>query len=218
MSKDLSGRPPRPTMNNTSSSLNASDSFGQSQNFELMKTTPGNLASSDNTSTEDKSARGLNDEAGGELRMNIPPSPPTVAKTSRPPFYRTGWSSMERIASASLRLSRASTRTSLASDDLEKYMNGVGVPGGSLNNVHVVPVSEDIVSASAGNTPTTAVNKPLPPPRISSSGSTGRILSAGGRNQEFIGGASADPPSQQSHSVNSSSIPPPVKVFIYLSI
>lgn len=149
---------------------------------------------------------GEGDDLRQSLNMSIPPSPPTVAKTSRPPMYRTGWSSVERITSGSLRLSRASTRTSLASDDLEKYMN-VGT-GGSLNNI---PAAEDLMSGAM-----IANNKPLPPPRISSSGSVGtsRVLSAGGRNQEVGGG---DIP-QQSYSVNSTSTsgPPPVKACRHL--
>lgn len=162
---------------------------------------------------------------GEDLRhatINIPPSPPTVPKTSRPPMYRTGWSSVERITSGSLRLSRASTRTSLASDDLDKYMNnnnGVGQQvgqqivgasasgggvmnttntihpaGGSLNNVNMIPTNDDLIATLTGA-------RPLPPPRISSSGSTAaaaRVLSAGERrNQEFMVGGSASVDSSQ---------------------
>lgn len=138
-------------------------------------------------------------------------------------MYRTGWSSVERITSGSLRLSRASTRTSLASDDLEKYMNGSGANGGSLNKI---PTNDDLMatlgaSTSAGAMAIAIVGgaKPLPPPRVSSSGSTGntRILSASGRNQEFLAGggalsvdAATTAQQQVSHS-SSSSIPPPVK-------
>lgn len=130
------------------------------------------------------------------IATHIPPSPPTVAKTR--PNYRTGWSSAERILSGSMRLSRASTRTSLASDDLEKYMNG------SLNNMSLT--NDDLIKATLGGTNSinSIFNKPLPPPRISSSGSANNVRILSGRNQDIIGTVSAE---GQSHS-----IPPPVKV------
>lgn len=160
-------------------------------------------------------------EDGRQTTYNIPPSPPTVAKTNRPPMYRTGWSSAERIMSGSLRLSRASTRTSLASDDLDKYMTGSAnntVVGGSLNNVSATN-NEAIAAAKEqpefSSTPTV---KPMPPPRISSSGSTTRITSAGGRGQEFMHGGVASASEVQAHATHSvatpsssSSVPPPVK-------
>lgn len=189
--KDLSGRPPRPLTNTTSSSLNASDNFGNSQNgTELSKTAPATM-------------NGTKESADDELRntANIPPSPPTVAKTSN---YRTGWASAERILSGSLRLSRASTRTSLASDDLEKYMNGGA--SGMLDNFNSLSLTNDELHKTASNKNNMSMFiKPLPQPRVPSSGSINNNRIQSGRAQETA--MSAETPL-----VSSNIVPPPIKV------
>ena len=202
----MSGRPPRPT-NNLNKSL--TDNIGNHQS-ELSKTAPGSLASSS-----------VNNNGDNFNGLGIPPSPPTTVKTR--PNYRGGWNSAERIMSGSLHLSRASTRTSLASDDLDKYMNnsnGLGGDkyGGSLNNVeNVNPTLQPIGFSNQNNNNSTANinNKPLPQPRNSSSGSVtnnpnNRIAS--GRNQETgMSTSSYDIPNYLSQ------IPPPIKVIQNLS-
>jgi hypothetical protein len=199
----LSGRPPRPT-NNLNNSLTLTDNLGNHQS-ELSKTAPGSLTSSSG-----------NNNPNSFNGLGIPPSPPTTVKTR--PNYRGGWNSAERIMSGSLRLSRASTRTSLASDDLDKYMNnsnGLGGDkyGGSLNNVeNMNPTLQPIGFSNQNNNNSTANNnnKPLPQPRNSSSGSVtnnpnNRISS--GRNQETgMSTSSYDIPNYLSQ------IPPPIKV------
>jgi hypothetical protein len=143
-------------------------------------------------------------ETNKTFLTHISPSPPTEAKTR--PNHRAGWSSIERIRSGSLRLSRASTTTSLASDDLDKYMNNNtaihhphDVYGGSLNNI-------DSVNPNAFMNPN-SLAKPYAAPRIASSNSNNnnnsRILSA--RSQEtLVSSASCDAPA--------SKVPPPIKV------
>lgn len=132
------GRPPRPINTNSMST-------------EFNKTAPASLNNIHACESE-------------ELRNTIAiPSPPTGVKTR--PNLRNGWNSTERILSGSMRLSRASTRTSLASDDLEKYMNA------SLTNINN-PTSSQV-----------PILKPIAPPRISSSGS-GNIKIYSGRPQE----------------------------------
>ncbi|RNA21186.1 ankyrin repeat domain-containing 55-like, partial [Brachionus plicatilis] len=149
------GRPPRPI--NTNSMSN-----------EFNKTAPASL-------------NNINSTEPDELRntIAIPPSPPTGVKTR--PNLRNGWNSTERIQSGSIRLSRASTRTSLASDDLEKYMNG------SLTNLNNPPSQVPVL-------------KPIAPPRISSSGS-GNMRMYSSRPHESS--ASLDAPATQA--------PPPIK-------
>lgn len=189
----MSGRPPRPT-HNLNNSLSLADNIGNHQS-ELSKTAPGSLTSS----------------------SGIPPSPPTTVKTR--PNYRGGWNSAERIMSGSLRLSRESTRTSLASDDLDKYMNksnGLGGDkyGGSLNNVeNVNPTLQPIGFSNQNNNNNITANinnKPLPQPRNSSSGSVTNNpnnRTASGRNQETgMSTSSYDIPNYLSQ------MPPPIKV------
>ena len=113
------GRPPRP-LNATTGSLHrnndhqfaatASSSTNASME-EMAKTAPASLSSI------------LADEYGNSLIQQSPPPPPPANK---PPHHYRGWNSTDRIMSGSLRLSRASTRTSLASDDLEKYLPNEG--------------------------------------------------------------------------------------------
>ena len=198
--KDLAGRPPRPT-NNLNNSLSLTDTFGNNTQSELSKTAPGSLTSATNNG------------------LGIPPSPPTTVKTR--PNYRGGWNSAERIMSGSLRLSRASTRTSLASDDLDKYMNnsnGLGDKyGGSLNNVEIVnPTLQPIGFSNNSTTSNNTANnnsKPLPQPRIASSSSVtnntnNRIIS--GRIQDTgMSTSSYDIPNYLSQ------MPPPIKVRVY---
>lgn len=149
------GRPPRPI--NTNSMSN-----------EFNKTAPASL-------------NNIHASETGELRNTIAiPSPPTSVKTR--PNLRNGWNSTERIMSGSMILSRASTRTSLASDDLEKYMNA------SLTNINNSPSSQ------------IPLLKPIAPPRISSSGS-GNTKIYSGRPQE----SSASLDAINTHA------PPPVK-------
>lgn len=143
--------------------------------------------------------------------MGIPPSPPTGVKTR--PSYRGGWASTDRITSGSLRLSRASTRTSLASDDLDKYMNTNletnSTYGGSLNNIEnmnpTLPSGFINSNYETNGMPIGGV-KPLAQPRIPSSNSANNLRILSGRNQETALSAVSyeQPPSQ---------IPPPIKVF-----
>jgi hypothetical protein len=155
----------------------------------LNKTAPGNLSQS----TQD------------HLRNTIlvPPSPPTGVRTR--PNHRGGWNSVERIMSGSLRLSRASTRTSLASDDLEKYMNNDNFGGslGNIENIHPnIPKGFNLNEKSSLIANPVNNLAPLPQPRISSTNNA-RIFS--GRSQETgLSTASYDPPSTH--------VPPPVKV------
>lgn len=194
LSKDLSGRPPRPSNANSSLNISTSDSFNTTANGTtngdlLNKTAPGNLISAQ--------------QQQQELSKNtvlIPPSPPTGARTR--PNYRGGWNSVERIMSGSLRLSRASTRTSLASDDLDKYMNANENFGGSLGNIENMNPSLQ-KGFNMSEKPLNPINNlaPLPQPRVSSTNNA-RIYS--GRSQETgLSTASYDPPSSQA--------PPPVK-------
>lgn len=169
-SLNLTSRPPRPNMA-TTGSLNATAASTDNTELLLAKTAPASFS--------------VQSDEIGTPRTVYPPSPPTAAKTSRPPLYRA---SVDRVASASLRLSRASTRTSLASDDLDKYMGGG------------VSTSLDAVAGglhAIGSNPEDDKDRPLPPPRLSSSGTAARIASA-----DNVG----------SSSVQSSSVPPPVKV------
>jgi hypothetical protein len=204
--KDLTGRPPRPT-NNLNNSLSLTENIGGNHQSELSKTAPGSLTSSS----------GINNNGSNNFNgLGIPPSPPTTVKTR--PNYRGGWNSAERIMSGSLRLSRASTRTSLASEDLEKYMNttnGLGGDkyGGSLNNVENANSTLQPIGFSNQNNNNSTANinsKPLPQPRNSSSSSVtnnsnNRIMS--GRNQETgMSTSSYDIPNYLSQ------IPPPIKV------
>lgn len=186
-SKDLSGRPPRPSNANSSLNFSNSETFNQQLNGELLnKTAPGNLI----TNYQQENLRNT---------ILIPPSPPTGTRTR--PNLRGGWNSVERVMSGSLRLSRASTRTSLASDDLDKYMNNDNF-GGSLGNIENVNPS---LPKGYNEKMSNQVNNlaPLPQPRVSSTNNP-RIYS--GRSQDTgLSTASYDPPS--SHN------PPPVKVF-----
>lgn len=81
----------------------------------------------------------------------------------------------DRIPSASYRGSRASSRSSFYSEDLDKYMNNG-----------------------------TTQHKPAPPPRAANSNASGRILTS----------RAQDTSSQLMH--ESSSVPPPVKVYFKL--
>jgi len=191
------GKPPRPINTTTSQSFNGNESLKSQQIESFSNTAPASLNMSNSIdNNEDKT------ETNKNFLTHISPSPPTEAKTR--PTHRAGWSSIERIRSGSLRLSRASTTTSLASDDLDKYMNNnnnnitanhpIDVYGGSLNNI-------DSVNPNAFTNP-----KPYAAPRIASSNSTNnnsRILSA--RSQEtLVSSASCDAPT--------SKVPPPIKV------
>jgi hypothetical protein len=108
--------------------------------------------------------------------------------------------------SGSLRLSRASTRTSLASDDLEKYMTSTNMDnfGGSLNNIENInpsTIGQNMMGVGVG------VPKPLPPPRLNSSGSTNNMKLFGGRSQDTV-------MSTASFEMPNPIAPPPVKVKI----
>lgn len=102
--------------------------------------------------------------------------------------------------SGSLRLSRASTRTSLASDDLDKYMTSTNMDnfGGSLNNIE--NINPSTIGQNLGGIP-----KPLPPPRLNSSGSTNNMKLFGGRSQDTV-------MSTASFEMPNPMVPPPVKV------
>ena len=205
LSKDLSGRPPRPIAINSLAYSNSENYSNTNQ--DLNKTAPANLtASADSINYPRDNIRNT---------ILIPPSPPTGAKTR--PNYRAGWGSIDRVMSGSLRLSRASTRTSLASDDLEKYIQ-------SANGEN----SENYLENSKGlhnpNIPNGLMNeksflsssliKPLPPPRLASS-STGNLNVLSQNNRNVMSTRSYDTPasSYDALSVNSI-IPPPVKVFL----
>ncbi|CAF0704904.1 unnamed protein product [Brachionus calyciflorus] len=142
---------------------------------------PVNSISNEFNKTAPASLSSLNNQE--ELRSSIPPSPPTVAKTR--PNLRNGWNSTERILSGSLRLSRASTRTSLASDDLDKYMNDNYT---SLNNLQSTQIP---------------ILKPIAPPRINSSGSSNIRIYSGRAQETQMSTASLDAPTTQA--------PPPIK-------
>ncbi len=112
--------------------------------------------------------------------------------------------------SASLRLSRASTRTSLASDDLDRYMTGAEAAqfGGSLGSIeHANPLlpngflGQNSASLNGG-----LASKPLVQPRVVTSNTAGgqRMLSGGRSHDNFMqSAASYDAPSVH--------VPPPVK-------
>ena len=197
LTKDLSGRPPRPI--NTSLTLNgsltSSDNFSN-PNGDLSKTAPGSLNSNVNTN-----GFGI-----------IPPSPPTGVKTR--PNHRGGWNSAERIMSGSLRLSRASTRTSLASDDLEKYMsNSNGLAdnyGGSLNNVESMNPAMGPLGFNQSNLSGGHLMKPLTQPR---NASTNSASNNNGNNMRIISGRSQDTVmSSSSYDMPTmSQAPPPIK-------
>lgn len=193
------GRPPRPVIMSNNSTSNVSESFPKPS--DLSKTAPGSL-------------NGLNNQPE-DLRntIAIPPSPPTIAKTR--PNLRGGWNSSERILSGSMRMSRASTRTSFASDYLENYGTNITENfGGSLNNIENLngPLQNGLISGNNGNDPhaviNTAYTKPLAPNRITSSNSINNLRLYSGRSQDTpMSTASFDaPPSTQ--------IPPPIKVII----
>ncbi len=176
VSKDMSGRPPRPVTN--SSSLNATDSIVVGTKDELLRTAPASLPFQ-------------------------APSPPTVAKNR--PFNRGGWNSAERLTSASLRLSRASTRTSLASDDLDRYMNTTEQQpqqfGGSLGNIDQ-PNNNGFLQHNSGSL-NNGLDKPFVQPRVVSSKPV-RLLS-GGRSHDNVMQSAASYDGATGH------MPPPVK-------
>ena len=187
VSKDLSGRPPRP-ININNSSLNASENFINIPNGELSKTAPANL-----------------------ITNLIPPSPPTAGSKTRP-NHRGGWTSAERLMSASLRLSRASTRTSLASDDLDRYMttNEQNNFGGSLGNIINPNMSNGFLNENSlkSNSMNNGLNKPLVQPRITSSSSANNNRIPSGRMHDTTMQSAA------SYEAPNLLIPPPVKVKI----
>ena len=221
----MAGRPPRPTQT-LNNSLSLTDNFSTGNHpSELSKTAPGSLTSStsnnNNTSINNANPNGLTAMPNG---FGIPPSPPTTVKTR--PNYRGGWNSAERVMSGSLRLSRASTRTSLASEDLEKYMtnaNGLANDkfGGSLNNMEnfsstVPPIgfSNSTNINNGNNNSSTNAAKPLPQPRNASTNSAtnnnanSRLMS--GRTQETaLSTSSYDIPNYLSQ------MPPPIKVLVF---
>ena len=148
--------------------------------------------------------------------MLIPPSPPTGVKTTRP-NYRAGWTSVERVMSGSLRLSRASTRTSLASDDLEKYLPPTTAATLPTNASHTelngILDNNPSKNHNTNNTEKSLISnsliKPLPPPRLASS-STGN-LNPSNQSRNLVTGRSYETPSVIYDTPNSL-IPPPVKV------
>ena len=123
--------------------------------------------------------------------------------------------------SGSMRLSRASTRTSLASDDLDRYMNDAAVPqfGGSTGNIEKMPtqgmqnsgqlqngfLNENSLKQS--NSLNNGLNlKPHIQPRIGSSTSANNNRIVSGRSHDnFVQSAA-------SYDAPGSHIPPPVKV------
>jgi hypothetical protein len=191
------GKPPRPINTTISQSFNGNESLKSQQIESFSNTAPASLNMSNSIDNNEEKT-----ETNKAFLTHISPSPPTEAKTR--PNHRAGWSSIERIRSGSLRLSRASTTTSLASDDLEKYMNNnttnhpLDVYGGSLNNI-------DTINPNAFMNPN-HLGKPYAAPRVSSSNSNhnnNRILSA--RSQEtLVSSASCDAPTNK--------VPPPIKV------
>jgi hypothetical protein len=135
-----------------------------------------------------------------------PPVPPPGQKTR--PNYRGGWVSAERVMSGSLRLSRASTRTSLASDDLDKYMTSTNMDnfGGSLNNIENInpsTIGQNLIGVGSS----APKPLPLPPPRLNSSGSANNMKLFGGRSQDTV-------MSTVSFEMPNPMVPPPVKVNI----
>lgn len=140
----------------------------------------------------------LNDygsHSASNLLMTRQPSPPPPRPGG---ILRGGWNSNERVMSGSLRLSRASTRTSLASDDLDKYLNGTLV--NSHNNID-------------NSDKNLVLGKPNPQPRIPSSNSASnlRINSGNGNNNRpfdtTVSAASFDLATPST----SSQVPPPIK-------
>ncbi len=226
-SKDLTGRPPRPSNANSSLNFSTSETTNGNGGGEVLnKTAPGNLISVVGAnSTYQQQQQEQQQQQNLRNTILIPPSPPTGGVRTRP-NHRGGWNSVERVASGSLRLSRASTRTSLASDDLDKYMNNNDNFGGSLGNLENInpslPKGFNLNEKQLiANNPINSL-APLPQPRVSSNNnnnnnnniinnnnnngsSNGRIFS--GRSQETgLSTASYDPPS--------SHVPPPVKVLL----
>jgi hypothetical protein len=205
----LNGRPPRP-FNSTSGSFNMQNSLNDSQ--DLIKTAPASLNNISDISNGEGSTTGGDQ---GMMNMLIQPSPPPVMK---PPNYR--WNSSDRIQSGSLRLSRASTRTSLASDDLEKYLPNAAFDGlnSTLINEHNTINSnknslhqhQQQQQQNLNNIFNSGNNKPNPQPRISSSNSANnlRLNSGVTRHETSMSTASYD----LNISSSSSQVPPPVKV------
>ena len=116
--------------------------------------------------------------------------------------------------SGSLRLSRASTRTSLASDDLDKYMSNSNSLaenyGGSLNNVESMNPAMGLnqSSLSGGH-----LMKPLTQPRNASTNSASNNANNGSSNMRMVSGRSQDTVmSSSSYDMPTmSQAPPPVK-------
>ena len=202
----MSGRPPRPIQVNNSLSQSVGEILNsQTNGSDLSKTAPASLPT---TTSSLVHQAGFHPET---LRPLIPPSPPPGARTR--PNNRGGWNSVERIMSGSMRLSRASTTTSLASDYLDGYMQSDNF-GGSLGNIDNLNSNltngfgnERGVLTNNLNSSANASHyaKPLPPPRISSSNSANNQRITVGRAQETqMLTASCEPPS--------SMVPPPIKV------
>ena len=201
------GRPPRPLNSSLTNSMN-----NDNTNTELIKTAPAAI------STE------ANGADGAGLKTIIPSPPPNGARTR--PNHR-GWVSAERVMSGSLRLSRTSTRTSLASDDLDKYMNNTNTLGtmdsfgGSLGNIeNILPtipngfngVNSLLNTALVNNSSTNKshVAQPQPQPRTSSSSSVNNARMLSGRSQEV--GLGLNSGSCETLPSSSHQVPPPVKV------
>jgi hypothetical protein len=102
--------------------------------------------------------------------------------------------------SGSLRLSRASTRTSLASDDLDKYMTNNAAYGDFNENLKKNIHIKDSVKFEGEPQQSTAI-RAQPQPRIPSA----RILS--GRSQDTIMANM-----NRSHGEREQQVPPPIKV------
>ena len=118
--------------------------------------------------------------------------------------------------SGSLRLSRASTRTSLASDDLDKYMSNSNSLadnyGGSLNNVESMNPAMGPLGFNQSNLNTGHLMKPLAQPRNASTNSANNN-GGGGGNMRIISGRSQDTVmSSSSYDMPTmSQAPPPIK-------
>jgi ankyrin repeat protein len=186
LSKDINGRPPLPNMS-------VSQSFNNNNNNNNNNDTNPTL----NSTAPPK----MNGEINNSQQFIMPPSPPTSIKNHSLQRGLNWIANGER--NGSFLLSRASSRTSLASDDLDKYMNkqnntnndnkysnALGYSG-SLNNLNS---NNQVVRIGSS----TSINNN----NNNNNNNNGRILSGRGQQDTSM---SADGPSN-------ARIPPPVKV------
>jgi hypothetical protein len=221
------GRPPRP-LNATTNAAHASLTTSSSDQFNA--TGGSTNASAHMAKTAPASLNNMMDEYG-----MLMPSPPPM---QRPPTHHQprAWNSTERITSGSLRLSRASTRTSLASDDLDKYISGAAssLDVDALNNPNLLPPNSFVsnnnnnlgggvgLGGSNANSNQAMLNNIFSKPvatvaRVSSTNSMGNMKLGSGRDRGA--GGSVNDAAFDLMNINtvssmsaSSQAPPPIKV------